>query len=132
MAGFTVNPQPFLVVEQMTSGLLTGDVSGIMGLAFQSLASTQATPFWEQLINNSQFASPEISFWLARHLNDATVAEETTGGIMTLGGRNSSLFTGDIEFNTLSNANSPSFWMLELSGACLPSRHSHERTPRQR
>ncbi|KAI1795502.1 acid protease [Ganoderma leucocontextum] len=119
MAGFTVNPQPFLVVEQMTSGLLQGDVSGIMGLAFQSLASTQATPFWEQLMNNGQFASPEISFWLARHLDDQNAAQETSGGVMTLGGQNSSLFTGDIEFNTLSNANSPSFWMLELSGATV-------------
>ncbi|KAM5531636.1 hypothetical protein V8D89_014688 [Ganoderma adspersum] len=119
MAGFTVNPQPFLVVDQMTSGLLQGDVSGIMGLAFQSLASTDATPFWEQLMNGGQFASPEISFWLARHLDDPTVADETAGGVMTLGGQNSSLFTGDIEFNTLSNANAPSFWMLELSGATV-------------
>ena len=119
MAGFTVNPQPFLVVEQMTSGLLQGDVSGIMGLAFQSLASTDATPFWEQLMNGGQFASPEISFWLARHLDDPTAVDETAGGVMTLGGQNGSLFTGDIEFNTLSNANAPSFWMLELSGACI-------------
>ncbi|PIL36061.1 transporter [Ganoderma sinense ZZ0214-1] len=119
LAGFTVNPQPFLVVEQMTSGLLQGDVSGIMGLAFQSLASTAATPFWEQLVNNGQFASPEISFWLARHLDDPTTVDETAGGVMTLGGQNSSLFTGDIEFNTLSNANAPSFWMLELSGATV-------------
>nr|VWO95028.1 Aspartyl proteinase [Ganoderma boninense] len=119
LAGFTVNPQRFLVVEQMTSGLLQGDVSGIMGLAFQSLASTQATPFWQQLVNNNQFASPEISFWLARHLDDSNPQDETAGGVMTLGGQNSSLFTGDIEFNTLSNANAPSFWMLQLSGVTV-------------
>ena len=116
MGGFTVNPQQFLVVDRMTTGLLQGDVSGIMGLAFQSLASTQATPFWQELVSQNQFASPEISFWLARHLDDANPPVETDGGVMTLGGQNSSLFTGDIEFNTLSNSNDPSFWMLELSG----------------
>ncbi|TBU64448.1 acid protease [Dichomitus squalens] len=119
MAGFTVNPQSFLVVEGMTSGLLQGDVSGIMGLAFQSLASTQATPFWQQLVNNNLFSSPEFSFWLARHVDDENPPEETDGGVMTLGGQNSSLFTGDIEFNTLTNSNDLSFWMLELSGATV-------------
>ena len=36
---------------------------------------------------------------------------------MTLGGTNSSLFTGDIEFNSLTTVGSqPTFWMLEMSG----------------
>ena len=103
MSGFTVNPQRFVVVEQMTDGLLDGDVSGIMGLAFQALASTEATPFWQTLVNTNQFNSPEISFWLARHLDDVNPATEEAGGVMTLGGTNNTLFTGDIEFNSLVN-----------------------------
>ena len=118
MAGFNVNPQPFVVVEQMTQGLLSGDVSGIMGLAFEALASTRATPFWQTLVNNNQFANPEISFWLERHLDDQSAQDEESGGVMTLGGTNSSLFTGDIEFNTLSTSSgTPTFWMLEMTGA---------------
>ena len=101
----------------MTQGLLSGDVSGIMGLAFEALASTRATPFWQALVNNGQFTSPEISFWLDRHLDDAGGADEQSGGVMTLGGTNSSLFTGDIEFNSLTTVGSqPTFWMLEMSG----------------
>ncbi len=116
MAGFTVNPQRFVVVEQMSDGLLDGDVSGIMGLAFEALASTQATPFWQALVNGNQFNSPDISFWLARHLDDVNAAVEEDGGVMTLGGTNSSLFTGDIEFNSLVNDGTPTFWMLEMTG----------------
>ena len=116
MSGFTVNPQRFVVVEQMTDGLLDGDVSGIMGLAFQALASTEATPFWQTLVNTNQFNSPEISFWLARHLDDVNPATEEAGGVMTLGGTNNTLFTGDIEFNSLVNDGTPTFWMLELTG----------------
>ena len=118
MSGFNVNPQTFVVVEQMTDGLLSGDVSGIMGLAFEALASTRAPPFWQTLVNNNQFTSPEISFWLDRHLDDAGVADEQSGGVMTLGGTNSSLFTGDIEFISLTTVGTaPTFWMLEMSGA---------------
>ncbi|KAI8993951.1 aspartic peptidase domain-containing protein [Trametes punicea] len=121
MAGFTVNPQPFVLVEQMTSGLLDGDVSGIMGLAFQALASTEAVPFWQTLVNNGQFSSSEFSFWLARHLDDVNPPDEQPGGVMTLGGTNSTLFTGDIEFVSLAVSNPPAFWMLELSGGCRSS-----------
>ncbi|KAI0335064.1 acid protease [Cubamyces sp. BRFM 1775] len=120
MAGFTVNPQTFLLAEQMTSGLLDGDVSGIMGLAFEALASTNAVPFWQALANGGQFATPEISFWLARHLDDVNPPDEQAGGVMTLGGTNSTLFTGDIEFIPLTTTTGgPTFWMLEMSGATV-------------
>ncbi|KAH9929570.1 acid protease [Epithele typhae] len=120
MAGFTVNPQTMVVVEQMTTGLLSGDVSGIMGLAFQSLASTRATPFWQALVNGGQWASPEMSFWLARHIDDSPTTVEQDGGVMTLGGTNSTLFTGDIEFNSLTSvSSSPTFWMLEMTSATV-------------
>ncbi|CDO69168.1 hypothetical protein BN946_scf185042.g70 [Trametes cinnabarina] len=120
MAGFTVNPQTLLLVDRMTSGLLDGDVSGIMGLAFQALASTNAVPFWQALASDGQFASPEISFWLARHLDDENPPDEQPGGVMTLGGTNSTLFTGDVEFVPLTTiGGSPTFWMLELTGATV-------------
>lgn len=117
MAGFTVSTQPFVVVDQMTSGLLSGEVSGIMGLAFEALASTRSTPFWQTLTSNGDFASPEISFWLERHIDDSTTADEQSGGVMTLGGTNSSLFTGSIEFNDLQTVDgTETFWLLGLSG----------------
>ncbi|OCH87875.1 acid protease [Obba rivulosa] len=120
MGGFTVNPQKFLLVEQMTSGLLDGDVSGIMGLAFQALATTQATPFWEALVNNNQFASPEMSFWLTRFIDDQNTQQNEPGGELTLGGTNSTLFEGNIDFQNLANVpNGPTFWMLEVSGVTV-------------
>lgn len=121
MGGFTVNPQTFLVVDQMTDGLLDSQTSGILGLAFQALASTRAVPFWEALVNAGQFAQPELSFFLTRFLgvNDATNSEP--GGILTLGGTNSTLFTGDIEFLNLVGSDSvadSTFWLLQVSSAC--------------
>ncbi|KAK0475555.1 aspartyl protease [Armillaria novae-zelandiae] len=113
MGGFTVTGQTFLAVDQTTSSLLSGSVSGIMGLAFVQIASTQATPFWQALVNGNQLTSPEMSFWLARHRGETNVQPEESGGVFTLGGTNSSLFTGDIEFLNMP-VSTPSFWLLEL------------------
>lgn len=118
MGGFTINPQQFLVVTSMSDGLLDGDTSGIMGLAFQSLASTGAVPFWQALTTAGQFANPEISFWLTRFINSQDPSDEEPGGTLTLGGTNSSLFTGSIEFLDLAattSADTATFWLLEMS-----------------
>lgn len=116
MGGFTVNPQVFLQADDLTSGLLDGSVSGIMGLAFQALASTQATPFWLALINNGLLASPEMSFWLSRFIDTQNPSQEEPGGELTLGGTNSTLFQGDIEFQNLVGSGPQTFWTLDVTG----------------
>jgi len=113
MGGFTVPSQTFLSVDAMTTGLVDAPVSGLMGLAFQSLASTGAVPFWQALINNNQLSAPEMSFWLSRDPSNSQVLEP--GGVFTLGGTNSTLYTGDIDFVDMPSGE-PSFWLLTLSG----------------
>ena len=89
-------------------------MSGILGLAFTSLAHTGATPLWLALINDGQLSSPEISFYLRRLVDDSNVPFEAPGGAFTLGGTNSSLYTGNIEFtNILGDPNT--FWLLSVS-----------------
>ena len=97
----------------MTTGLVNAPVSGLMGLAFESLASTQATPFWQALTSNNLLSSPEMSFWLARNLNPVSQDSLAPGGVFTLGGTNTSLYSGEIEFLNLTSK--PSFWLLSLS-----------------
>jgi cathepsin D len=85
----------------------------LIGLAFQSLAATNAVPFWQALINNNQLSAPEMAFQLTRSQSE----DDVPGGTFTLGGTNSSLFTGDIEFLDLVSSSTPSFWLLSVSGA---------------
>jgi cathepsin D len=113
MGGYTVPSQTFLSVDAMTDGLVNAPVSGLMGLAFQSLANTQAPPFWQTLTDSKLLDSPEMSFWLSRNLNPVSQTSLASGGVFTLGGTNSSLFSGNIEFLNL--ASTPSFWLLSLS-----------------
>jgi len=117
MGGFTISSQTFLTVDQLTSGLLDDPVSGIMGLAFSTIASTRATPFWQALANGNQLATQEMGFWLTR-ADPTSQEEDVPGGVFTLGGTNSSLFTGSIDFQDMP-VSTPSFWLLSLASVTV-------------
>ncbi|CAL1706109.1 unnamed protein product [Somion occarium] len=123
MGGFTNTQQTMLVATQLSSGLLDGVASGIMGLAFEALASTESTPFWQGLLQGSQLATPEMSFWLTRELDNRNARENEFGGEFTLGGTNSSLFTGDIEFINLPSTSQQTFWLLSMTGATVQGKN---------
>ncbi|KAF8348205.1 aspartyl protease [Amanita rubescens] len=114
MSGFTVPNQVFVAADNVQGGILQGSISGLMGLAFTSLAQTGATPFWLALVGASQTASPEMSFYLARLIDDSNAPFEAPGGTFTLGGTNSSLYSGNIEFTNIIG-NPDSFWLLTIS-----------------
>lgn len=103
-------------VDQVSSQLVDSTLSGIMGLAFNTIASTQSTPFWQALSEGGQLSTKEMSFWLTRATGVPTQQEDTQpGGVFTLGGTNSSLFSGDIDFQNMPGT-SQTFWLLTLSG----------------
>jgi len=61
-----------------------------------------------------------MAFWLTREIDDPNPQEDAFGGQFTLGGTNSSLFTGDIDFQTLVTSGSrQTFWLLNMSGATV-------------
>lgn len=101
--------------NRISSGLVDNTLSGIMGLAFKAIASTGATPFWEALSNGGQLQTKEMSFWLNRLSDDGSAPDVAFGGIFTLGGTNTSLFSGDVEFINMPGSE-PSFWLLSLTG----------------
>lgn len=113
-------------MDALTEGLLDGDVSGIMGLAFQGIAETKAVPFWQALINSNQLSAPEFAFWLDR-APLTNQQQDISGGVFTLGGTNSSLFTGDIDFVNMPSGQE-TFWLLSLTGtylSCWPISHGN-------
>ncbi|KAI0250110.1 aspartic peptidase domain-containing protein [Lactifluus subvellereus] len=98
------------VVNDLSGNLIYGKLSGIMGLAWQGIASTGAVPFWEILIkDNSRTNNPEFSFFLTRYVNNPNAQIEEPGGVFTLGGRNTTLFRGNIDFQSFTATGS--FWL---------------------
>lgn len=118
-SNFTVRSQTFLAATRLQSGLLTGEVSGILGLAFQAIASTRGTPFWQNLLNAGQLAAPEFAFWITRFGNDPEAKDIEDGGVFTLGGTNATLFSGEIEFLDMAGSSTPSYWLLPLQGVTV-------------
>ena len=88
-----------------------------MGLAFQGIANTGATPFWQALVNDGQLTSAEFSFYLTRFLDDPTArGQEEPGGVFTLGGSNSTFFQGDPDFQSFTSpVSGGSFWLQTVS-----------------
>jgi cathepsin D len=120
MGPFTVNPQSFVGVDDVSSGLIDGELAGIMGLAFQGIANSQAVPFWQALVNNNQFTSPEFSFYITRFVNNQNAKTEEPGGVLTFGGTNSSLFQGNIDFQPFTlSGNGGTFWLQTVSGVTV-------------
>lgn len=73
------------VCSVVSSGLLNEPVSGLLGLAWQSIASSGATPFWENLYQNNAWDQPVMAFQLTRYQNDSRAAALEPGGTFTMG-----------------------------------------------
>jgi hypothetical protein len=104
-----------VVSNQTIPGYLGTNASGIMGLAFSPVSRTNSVPFWQNLFNSNQLRQPLMSFWLTRYVNVTGARAYEYGGELTLGGTNSTLYAGDIEYQNLAS-NPPDYWTLQLTG----------------
>lgn len=102
-----------------------------MGLGFQNLASTGAVPWW--LKASTAWTSPQMSFYLTRfapvnffihQISDTFCRFRNTnngqtdqpGGQFTMGGTNSSLYDGDINFVNLVKAQ---YWTIPMTSIAV-------------
>lgn len=141
MGGFTIQNQVFreclfwvpylphfscnnliVQVDRVSSSLVDDTLSGIMGLAFDTIASTQSTPFWQALSDGGQLTNKEMGFWLNRQRNNPSASDVEFGGIFTLGGTNSSLYSGDIDFVNMPGTQR-TFWLLSMTGESYELAH---------
>ena len=113
MAGFSVSNQVFAAVTQVSQGLLNSPVSGLLGLAWESIAASKHMPFWETLASSNAWSENVMSFQLTRYINATNQQELEPGGTFTLGGTNSSLYTGDIDFQNVPTT--PTYWLQNIA-----------------
>ncbi|KZV73510.1 acid protease [Peniophora sp. CONT] len=121
LGSYTIPNQAFTGVTNMgLNGLINGTTTGILGLAFENLAYSGATPFWQSLINAGELSSPVMAFYFKRLGVNITGSTTDThpGGTFTLGGTNSSFYKGDIEFHSVPNVTGleRTFWLQTLTG----------------
>ncbi|KAG2125045.1 aspartic peptidase domain-containing protein [Suillus clintonianus] len=112
MAGFSVSSQTFGVVTEASSGLLNPPVSGLLGLGWQTIASSKASPLWQTLASSGSWTDPVMAFQLTRFINATNAHTQEPGGSFTMGFVNSSLYTGTIDYQALPST--PSYWILPM------------------
>ncbi|KAG0705620.1 aspartic peptidase domain-containing protein [Suillus ampliporus] len=112
MAGFSVSSQGFAVVDQVSQDLLTSPVSGLLGLAWNTLAASGQTPLWQTLASSNAWDSALFAVQLTRYTNDSSAQQLEPGGVINMGYTNSSLYTGSIDYIDIPGT--PSYWYLPL------------------
>jgi cathepsin D len=86
MGGYSVASQTFATCSTISSGLINSGVSGIMGLSWQALAYSGATPWWITLAQSSSWSSPLFGVHLARWRDvSGATSSESDGGTATFG-----------------------------------------------
>lgn len=123
MAGFEVDAQVFATVSQVSSNVLSGPVSGLMGLAWQTIASSGAVPFWQALASsNCTLTEGVFGVQLTRYNNDTKVSALEPGGTFTLGAVNTSLFTGEIDYQPIPTGQ-VGYWIQQIArtSPCVPA-----------
>lgn len=115
LAGYTVYNQTLAGVTQLAEGTLTSPTSGIMGMAFQTLATSGATPFWEVLALSGVLGTPAFTFQLSRN-SMASQSALNSGGTFTLGEIDQNQYSGDITYTNLPNtqAGQRGYWAIPL------------------
>ncbi|KAF5332883.1 hypothetical protein D9758_017498 [Tetrapyrgos nigripes] len=104
VAGISVDNQRFSPVTTLSSTFSDDPIDGILGLAFPSISNLNTDPFFNTAIDQGSVDAGEFGFFLSQ-----------SGSELFLGGRNSDLFTGSVEFNDVDDSNG--FW--QLTGASI-------------
>ncbi|ODN82175.1 hypothetical protein L202_02467 [Cryptococcus amylolentus CBS 6039] len=118
LGGYSVASQTFAACDSVSTGLLSTGVSGIMGLSWQALAYSKATPWWITLAKSSTWSQPLFAFYLARYRNVAgATAKETDGGTATFGYLDSSLYSGDVTYVDVED--DAEYWQIEMASATI-------------
>ncbi|GAA6005461.1 hypothetical protein JCM10207_002989 [Rhodosporidiobolus poonsookiae] len=112
-AGYNVSSQGFAVVEQVSEGILTGEISGLMGLGWQPLAASRVTPFWQNLYSASALPFPGFGVSLSRFIDVANASAIEPGGSITFGYLNASLYSSAINYVPIPSG-AESYWVVQM------------------
>ena len=110
LAGLTATKQAVVAATQYSDGfvLANSPPDGLLGLAFESIANTGASPVFQTLVTEGQTTSSVFGVTLLDN-----------GGELFLGGTDTSAFTGSLAFADLIVTDPPAFWEITASSVSV-------------
>ncbi|WFD01054.1 cathepsin D [Malassezia yamatoensis] len=96
LAGYEVSGLNFGLATRLADGTIQAPASGIMGMGFESLSSSSATPFWQVASIQGKLKDPVFSFELTDINDSSSAGKVTAGGVFTLGDLDDQQYSGEI------------------------------------
>ena len=116
LAGITVEAQGTGVVDTVQVQAVSDPMSGILGLAFESIASL-GKPWWQAAFEQDAVSQKVFGFWLGRNADDPNApTAEANGGEFTMGGIDSSRFSGEVNYIPLSGED---YWRIPVDRVAI-------------
>ncbi|GFO43119.1 cathepsin d-like aspartic protease [Plakobranchus ocellatus] len=115
VAGLPVKKQIFGEAMLQSEIFLEIAADGILGMGFSSLSQMGQPTVFDNMLSQGLVHSPVFSFYLSSH-------EKTPGGagsVLTLGGTNPDLYTGNFTFVDVTFAQ---LWQFKLDGVKIPDK----------
>ncbi|KAJ7752532.1 acid protease [Mycena olivaceomarginata] len=104
VAKVAVTKQWFSPVTTLSSSFKDDPIDGILGLAFPAISNLNKNPFFVNANHDGDVDANQFAFYLA-----------SSGSELYLGGTNSDLYTGEIEYNAVDS--SSGFWQATGASA---------------
>ncbi|GAA5918358.1 hypothetical protein JCM1841_002187 [Sporobolomyces salmonicolor] len=116
IANYTQTGQTFAACNTLDN-IVDGTISGILGLGWSTIASSGATPLVQALAQANKL--PEEVFGFAFETHTFTTASSPTapGGTLTIGGVDTSLYSGSI--NWVNIVQPAGYWAIPLGGVSV-------------
>jgi len=107
IGGLQVQKQTFgEAVKEPGITFVAAKFDGILGFAYVTISVDHVTPVWYNIISQGLVSQPIFSFWLSQDPN------ASVGGELTLGGTDSSRYTGSFSYAPLTNE---TYWEFAVS-----------------
>lgn len=120
LAGLSIKSQTFAEITTLPTEVFnrTG-FDGIFGLGFQEISMDNVVPPFYNLVEQNLISQPTFSLYLNR--NNTGIVEPNNGGILLLGPKDPSLYSGCMTYVPLSQVG---YWQITMGSVIMGSNDS--------
>lgn len=117
IAGLSIKSQTFAEITSLPTDVFSrSSFDGIFGLGFQEISMDNVVPPIYNLVAQNLISQPTFSLYLNR--NNTGIVESTSGGILLLGPKDPSLYSGCMTYVPLSQVG---YWQITVGSVRMGS-----------